>query len=123
MQSNRKKDELSYCYRVKHKNGQYIWREDNAKFNYDSNKNHVNTYVICRDITARKQSEKEILENEEKFRILFERNTSIILILDPKTGQILDANASALEFYGYNKNEIQEMNISEISVLSKKKKY
>jgi hypothetical protein len=36
---------------VKNKAGQYIWREDNAKFEYDSSGNYKGSYVICRDIT------------------------------------------------------------------------
>jgi PAS domain S-box-containing protein len=113
-----KRSELTYNYRVRHKNGQYIWREDNAKFNYNNDKTLINTYIICRDITQRKQIEQEILESEEKYRILFEKDTSVKLILDPETGRIIDANSSALEFYGYERSEIQEMNMSEINILS-----
>ena len=62
----KKKEDLTYVYRVKHKEGHYIWREDNAKFNYDSHGNHLNTYVICRDITERKQTEAELIKAKEK---------------------------------------------------------
>ncbi len=43
-----------------------------------------------------------------------------MLIIDPETGQILDANLAALEFYHYSENEILSMNMSEINTLSKK---
>lgn len=55
-----KAPELTYTFRAKHKQGYYIWREDHAKFNYDPNGNHINTYVICRNITQRKEAELEI---------------------------------------------------------------
>jgi hypothetical protein len=61
-----KKDELTYSYRARHKDGHYIWREDNAKFNYDSQGNHLNTYLNCRDITERKKAEKELIKAKEK---------------------------------------------------------
>ncbi len=59
-----KKTELIYSYRAKHKNGHYIWREDNAKFNYDENENLISTYVICRDISERKIAEKALVESQ-----------------------------------------------------------
>ncbi len=52
-----KKSELTYTYRVKHLAGHYIWREDNAKFIYDSSGNYRGSYVICRDVTTRKLAE------------------------------------------------------------------
>jgi len=61
-----KKNELIYSYRVKHEKGHYFWREYHAKFNYDSNGNHINTYVICRDITKRKKNEEELIKAKEK---------------------------------------------------------
>ncbi|MEI7595451.1 MAG: PAS domain S-box protein [Bacteroidota bacterium] len=61
-----KKEGLNYSYRVKHNDGHYIWREDNAKFNYDSDFNYINSYVICRDITERKKSEQELIVAKEK---------------------------------------------------------
>ena len=54
-----KKAELSYIYRSKHKDKIWMWREDNASFMYDENGKHIQTYVICRDITERKQAENE----------------------------------------------------------------
>lgn len=59
-----KKTRLSYSYRVKHKEGHYIWREDNSQFKYDESGNYKGAYVICRDITQRKIAEKELRDNE-----------------------------------------------------------
>jgi PAS domain S-box-containing protein/putative nucleotidyltransferase with HDIG domain len=55
-----KKSELTYSYRVRHRAGHYIWREDNARFNYDPSGNYCGTNVICRDITERRQAEESI---------------------------------------------------------------
>ena len=52
-----KKEGLTYSYRIKHKCGKYIWREDNSHFQYDSNGNFAGSFTICRDITERKQVE------------------------------------------------------------------
>ena len=55
-----KKSELTYSYRVQHKAGHYIWREDSAKFKYDTSGIYCGSYVICRDITGRKQTEEQL---------------------------------------------------------------
>jgi PAS domain S-box-containing protein len=84
-----KKDELIYRYRVKHKRGHYIWREDNAKFNYDGEKNYINAYVICRDITEQKNAEQNILlakekaeESEQKYKQIFDNTFDIMSIYE-----------------------------------------
>ncbi|WP_052507558.1 PAS domain-containing hybrid sensor histidine kinase/response regulator [Desulfonatronovibrio magnus] len=61
-----KKQELLYSFRIKHKKGHYIWREDNARFNYDSNKNYLGAYVICRDITERKLQEHDLINAKKE---------------------------------------------------------
>ncbi len=43
-----------------------------------------------------------------------------MLIIDPETGQILDANLAALKFYQYSEKEILAMTMSEINTLSQK---
>jgi len=52
-----KMSDLLYSYRVRHKDGHFIWREDHARFEYDGAGVLRNTYVICRDITGRKTEE------------------------------------------------------------------
>ncbi len=46
-------------------------------------------------------------------------NSSIIILINPDTGQILNANKKASKFYGYSIEEFQKMNISDINTLSK----
>ncbi len=57
----------------------------------------------------------------QNFQDFFEKNTSVMLLIDPDNGNILDANSSASKFYGYKKNELLEMKISEINLLSPEK--
>lgn len=42
-----------------------------------------------------------------------------MLIIDPESGKIIDANPAAVNFYGWSKKELTKMNISEINQLSK----
>lgn len=48
------------------------------------------------------EREKLVAESEQRFRNLFENSQSVMLILDAENGKILDANAAALKFYGYD---------------------
>ncbi|BHH86031.1 PAS domain S-box protein [Desulforhopalus sp. 52FAK] len=52
---------------------------------------------------------------------LFEKSHSIILIIDPDTGKIIDANPQAASFYGYTVKELKNMYIHEINTETKEK--
>lgn len=54
------------------------------------------------------------------YESLFENSYSIMLIIDPASGKIFDANKAAVKFYQYSKKELLEKNISDINRLSKK---
>lgn len=56
--------------------------------------------------------------SNELHQQVFENNQAIKLILDPKTGSIVDANEAAARFYGYSQAQLQTMNIAEINQLS-----
>ncbi|MEI8095093.1 MAG: response regulator [Spirochaetales bacterium] len=58
-----KEASLTYEFRVKHTDGHYFYRQDNARFLYD-NGAYRESYVICRDITKQKQAELAALERE-----------------------------------------------------------
>jgi diguanylate cyclase len=49
---------------------------------------------------------------------IFENHKSVMLLIDSSTGDIIDANSAAEEFYGYTKNELIKMKISDINILS-----
>jgi len=68
-----------------------------------------------RDITERIEAQETIRRSEEKYRNLFENNSSVSLIVDPETHLIVDANYAATRFYGYSKEKLMKMNLSEIT--------
>jgi PAS domain S-box-containing protein len=65
--------DLLYTYRLRHSNGHFIWREDHAKFVYDSAGALNMTYVICRDVTVRKMEEEHRLYMAERLQELSRR--------------------------------------------------
>ena len=56
--------------------------------------------------------------NNDTYKSLFEDSHSVMLIVHPGTGEILDANKTACTYYGYGKSELTAMNISQINTLS-----
>ena len=65
----------------------------------------------------RKKAEKTLLKSEEKFRRLFEDHLAVKLLIDPSDGAIVDANKSASVYYGWTREELKGMKISQINML------
>ena len=72
-----------------------------------------------RDITRRKLIEDSMRESEARFRQMFEGHSAIMLLVDPATGSIVDANSSAEKFYGYSLDGLRAMKIDEINTQSR----
>ncbi|MCX8030824.1 MAG: PAS domain S-box protein [Thermodesulfovibrionales bacterium] len=80
---------------------------------YDMSKGVVFTAL---DITARKKAEQALNESLETYRKLFDDHIAAKLLIDPDTGEIIDANKAASNFYGWSREELKRMKIQEITV-------
>ena len=56
-----------------------------------------------------------IKESEAKYFRIFKSNSAPIIMLDVSTGDIKDANYSAVNFYGYSEPEFKGMNITKLN--------
>ncbi len=70
--------------------------------------------MIGQEISERKQALKTLAENEARYRSLFENNSSVMLLIDPTDGAILDANKSAETYYGWTQAQLGAMNVFQI---------
>lgn len=63
----------------------------------------------------------ELLEKEivlhKRYRNLFADNNSIMMLIDADTGELVDVNAAACDFYGYGRKEMLKLTIYEINML------
>ena len=65
------------------------------------------------------QAVEEVLRDSEAlFRNLFEYHAAVQLIIDPDIGNIMDANDSAAEFYGWTREQLQQMRIQDVNTLA-----
>lgn len=73
--------------------------------------------VIITDLSSwnelKSQAEKSFLPT----RNLINNISQVILIIDPETGLILDANSFASEFYGYTVHQLRRLNIGDLNIL------
>ncbi len=70
------------------------------------------------NITARKEAEEALRESEERYRSLFQNNHSVMLLIDPETGAVMDANHAACAYYGFSKEELLAKKITDINTLT-----
>jgi PAS domain S-box-containing protein len=103
-------DEIS----VFHKTGKRIFVEVHMSLIVQNN---VITGVIgsVHDITERKKTSDLLRQSEQRFRRLFEDNAAIMMLVDPLTGQIIDGNAAAEQFYGIGQTDLCALNFNELS--------
>ncbi|WP_049752368.1 ATP-binding protein [Pelodictyon luteolum] len=74
--------------------------------------------AIIDDITARKVSEEGLRQSEQRFRTLFENHSACMMLLDAHSGEIIDTNEAAADFYGWSVDELRKMNILDIATVS-----
>ena len=74
--------------------------------------------TMLRNRKARELAEEELRQSEARYRSLFQNKQTVMLIIDPKDGRIVDANPAAETFYGWEQAELCQMKISQINMLT-----
>ena len=64
------------------------------------------------------QRTEQLQSSEARYRSLFENMSSAILVVEPESGAILDANQEACRFYGYSHAELTGLKFIELTNLS-----
>lgn len=62
--------------------------------------------------------EKLLRESEERFQRMFREHAAVMLLIDPENGKIVDANDAACKYYGYTKEQLVSLLVSDINTLS-----
>ena len=64
-------------------------------------------------------SNSEMLNAQQIYTDMFQKNQSVQLLIDADTGKIINANAAACEFYGYSIEELISLMITDINAADK----
>ncbi|MDD5175945.1 MAG: PAS domain S-box protein [Sterolibacterium sp.] len=107
-----------YLDEVEHtrKDGSTVWTEMATRY-IRNEQGELSLLGVSRDIGKRKRVEATLRESEARFRHIFEHNDSVMLLISPDSGEIVDANAAAAHFYGYPVERMRTMRIEQINTL------
>lgn len=94
------------------KSGKLLDLEINVTFKKSTNR----FYVFLQDISKRKEAEMEFKKSLIHYKHLFENHTAIKIIVDTENGNIYDANYAAALYYGWTREELKKLNLSNINI-------
>jgi diguanylate cyclase (GGDEF)-like protein/PAS domain S-box-containing protein len=69
------------------------------------------------DVTATRRIAIRLRASEQRFRRMFAGHAAIMLLVDPVTHRLVDANRAALAFYGFTRDELVGRPLSELDVV------
>ena len=114
------KDPGAIEHRIRHKDGSIRWISNTPVLHRDPSGKLTSYDGVIKDITQRKQAQEALKESEEKYHSLFSNNHAVMLLINPASGRIMDANPAACSYYGYSFEELLSMKISDINTLGLK---
>ncbi len=91
-------------YRMKHKNGNWVWVNDRGKvISWSEDGKPLLISGTHTDITERKRAEEALKDSEQKYRLIFEHNPLGIIHFDKK-GKITNCNEKLSKIIGVKHN-------------------
>lgn len=70
------------------------------------------------DVSEKARMQRELEENEKRYRSLFRENSAPMWLVDPKSGRFFEVNKAAIETYGYTEEQFKTMSIFDINRMS-----
>ena len=74
-------------------------------------------------LTERLKAKEALIESENKYKVLFADNPQPMMIYDLKTLEIYEVNQTAIDFYGYSKEEFQALSVTDLHPESEKPEF
>lgn len=75
--------------------------------------------MLRAEVRERINAEQALRERAAQYKAMFDDNSCVMILVDPETGRIVQANAAAARFYGYDISRLEQMEIFEINILSR----
>ena len=110
---------LSVDFRMRKKSGEWLWVcEQGRAVEQDARGRGLRMIGTMSAVSERKMAEELLRQSEEKYRLQFFQNSSVMLMIDPEDGRIVDANAAAQAFYGYPREQLLGRRVMEMTTLA-----
>lgn len=102
-----------YRFRVLHKNGHFIWREDQVNNVYNDKGEVKRTIIVARDITQEIQQEEDLKSQKESLQSFLNEAYDLIQSIDEK-GKYKFVNQNWLQTLGYTEKELNSLNFKHV---------
>lgn len=100
-----KQERFSMDYRLRYRDGQYRWIQDNGTPRFNSQDEFIGYIGHCLDITERKQVEQELLRERMMLRTLIDNLPVTIYVKDVECRKII-ANKTDLDLIGAKSEDV-----------------
>ena len=101
-------------YRVRHKDGRWIWLEGRPTFTFDEKTGQVRGMIsVMRDVTAQKAADEAIHRSEARYRLLAENATDMIAQFT-LSSEILFISPCCERMIGYTPTELEGRRILDL---------
>ncbi len=101
--------------RMRHRDGHWVWVHDRGRIvEWTSDGQPARMVGTHEDISDKQAMVEALQASERRFSTMFESHASIMLLIDPVTGSIVDANTAAADFYGMEASELATMSITDL---------
>jgi PAS domain S-box-containing protein len=105
---------IEYTYRIKTRSGKIKWINEKLSLFRDKESGRNVVMRIIKDIQREDEAKYNQEESMAGYDLLFDNNPSPMMIYELATLRILKVNASAIETYGYTRDELLTMTIRDL---------
>jgi diguanylate cyclase (GGDEF)-like protein/PAS domain S-box-containing protein len=109
---------LGFECRLKCKDGTAAWVSLNTRVVCAGDGEPLYLEGFIEDIAQRKRAVEALSKSETRFRKLFDDNGSVFLLADAESGQIVEANRAAMDFFGYSRDQLRCLNTTDLNTES-----
>jgi len=85
-----------------------------AEMQYDQDGNPEKIVGVVQDITERKRAQEALGESEARYRAVIEQAPEAVVLCDPYTGDVIEANSRFTEQLGYDLRQNAALNLFEL---------
>ena len=105
---------LEFPYRIVRADGAVRWLYGRSRVELAPDGTPRRMIGASQDVTEARRAEDALRASEEAYRAIFDSSHDGIIVQDPETGAILDANRRVCELHGFTREEIQAGGVAAI---------